>query len=339
MTSGMWGADTTELRALARSMDSAAQQLGGIASSLTSQINGVGAWVGPDAEGFRSQWNATLRKSIVSANDVLLSAATALLKNARDQEETSSVDGAAPGSSTAPNSPGHTGAPGSGQQQHNPLADILDNPALVATEGVFNDIDALGFLSDVAKLRLGASFDSLDGALGFSRFERGFGALNEFLHGENWGAATQRLSTVLGDGALASNVGSAAEFLGKAGKVLGPVGAVLGVAGVANDIVKKDYGRAAYDGVATGLGIAALVTPPPVDFALGVAAGGMALGSLLYDDVPLVHDVVDNTTAAIGDAANATGKAIGAGAEAVAHGAEDFAEGVAETAKKFWPFG
>jgi len=338
MTSGMCGADPTELRTLAKSVDSAAQQLGGILTSLTSQINGVSAWAGPDADGFRSQWNTTHRNSIASANNALLKASTTLLANAREQEQTSAVDGSTSGPSGVPSSPPHSDSPGSSPEP-DLLADLLDDPALAAAGEAFTDADAFGFVSDLAKLRLGASFDSLEGALHFSRFEQGFGALNDFLHGENWGAATQRLSNMLGDGVLAGKVGSAAEILGNAGKVLGPAGAVLGVVGVANDIVKKDYGRAAYDGVATGLGIAAMVTPPPVDFALGLAAGGMALGSVLYDNVPLVHDIVDGAPAAIGAAADATGKAIGAGAEAVAHGAEDFAEGVADTAKKFWPFG
>ncbi len=53
---------------------------------------------------------------------------------------------------------------------------------------------------------------------------------------------------------------------------------------VANDISEGNYGRAGYDSVMTGLGAAALMTPPPVDVVCGIAAGGMAVGQLVHDN-------------------------------------------------------
>ncbi|MEA9986561.1 hypothetical protein [Subtercola sp. RTI3] len=354
MTSGVWGADAGELRALAKDMSATAAQLANVLSTLTVQINTTEAWKGPDAEGFRQRWNTTHRSSLLGANSILSAAATALVQNAAQQENASAADGASglPGGSNGgaggwPGSDSGAGGAGGGTApvpglsptQNSLLKDLLTNPGLLATGGVFNDLAVVDLFNSLTQLRLGGEFSSLQGALNFNKFASGFNSLNDFLSGENWGELTQGLSNVLGDSALAGKVGSAAEFLGSAGKVLGPVGAVLGVVSVGTDIAKKDYGRAGYDGVAAGLGIAALVTPPPADLALGLASGGMALGAALYDNVPVFHDAADATGEAIGTAAHATGEAIGAGAEAVAHGAEDFADGVAETAKKFWPFG
>lgn len=358
MTGGFWGADAGELRALAKDFDQKASQLSTVAGTLTASINGTSAWQGPDASTFRQEWNTTYRASLSKAQLVLAAAATALIKNADEQEQTSAVDGGPGGSGPGGSGPGGSGPGGSGpggsggdgsgdpgsgdtptipgasDEQNDLLHDLLTNPALLAAEGIFDDIAVVDLLNTLTQLRLAGSFSTLEGALGFSRFAGGFNTLNEFLSGNNWGALTQGLSNALGDGAMAARVGSAAEFLGTAGKVLGPAGVVLGVATVGSDIAQGNYGRAAYDGVATTLGMAALVTPPPADLALGLAAGGMALGGVLYDNVPVFHDAVDATGEAIGDAA----EAIGDGAHDLAEGASDFAEGVADKAKDVWPF-
>ncbi|RFA09198.1 hypothetical protein B7R54_08135 [Subtercola boreus] len=338
--------DAGELRALAKDFDQKASQLQGLLSTLTVEINRTQAWGGPDAESFRQQWNSTHRTSLQNANSVLTAASTALVRNADEQEQASAADGSGgPGTgggpggsgpggsgpgSGAPGSPGTPGAP----EDDDLLRDLLENPALLATRELFDSLGVVDGANALAQLRLLGSFGSLDDALRFSQFAGKFDVLNDFLGGRNWGAATQGLSNLLGDGALAGRLGSAAEFLGSAGKVLGPAGVVLGVVGVGTDIAEGNYGRAGYDGVATGLGFAALVTPPPADLVLGAAAGTMALGGLLYDHVPVFHDAVDGTIAAAGDGA----EAIGDGAVALAHGAEDFAGDVADKAKDLWPF-
>ncbi|RFA13365.1 hypothetical protein B7R21_08370 [Subtercola boreus] len=343
MTSGFWGADAGELRALAKDFDQKASQLQGLLSTLTVEINRTQAWGGPDAEFFRQQWNTTHRTSLQNANSVLAAASTALLKNAGEQEQASAADGSAgsgtgggPGGFGGPGGSGPDGtAPGTtGASDDDLLNDLLQNPGLLGTRELFDSLSVVDGANALAQLRLLGEFGSLDDALRFSQFAGRFDVVNDFLGGHNWASAAQGLSSMLPDGAVAAKLGSAAEFLGSAGKVLGPAGVVLGVVGVGTDIAEGNYARAGYDGVATGLGFAALVTPPPADLILGAAAGTMALGGLLYDHVPVFHDAVDGSIKAVGDGA----KAIGEGAEALAHGAEDFADDVADKAKDLWPF-
>ncbi|RFA15048.1 hypothetical protein B7R22_07500 [Subtercola boreus] len=344
MTSGFWGADAGELRALAKDFDQKASQLQGLLSTLTVEINRTQAWGGPDAEFFRQQWNTTHRTSLQNANSVLTAASTALVKNAGEQEQASADDGSGgPGSGGGPGGSGPGGSGPGGGTPENPgtpgtdddlLRDLLQNPALLNTRELFDSLGVVDGANALAQLRLLGEFGSLDDALRFSKFAGRFDVLNDFLAGHNWASAAQGLSSMLPDGAMAAKLGSAAEFLGSAGKVLGPAGVVLGVVGVGTDISEGNYARAGYDGVATGLGFAALVTPPPADLILGAAAGTMALGGLLYDHVPVFHDAVDGTITAVGDGA----KAIGDGAAALAHGAEDFADDVADKAKDLWPF-
>jgi len=342
MASSYWGADVGELRTLAKDFDQKAAQLTTLMSTLTSTINGTSAWKGPDADTFRQEWNSGHRQSLTNATTILRTASTALIKNADDQE-TTSTDGGAFGGGSGPggSGPGGDGSgdgssggdgdtptiPGGTDEQNDLLLEILNNPALLLAEDFFDSAAVVDLMNTLTQLRLAGQFSTLEGAIGFSRFANGFNTLNDFLGGQNWGSLTQSLSNVVTDTAWAGRIGTAAEFLGSAGKVLGPAGAVLGVITVGADIAEGNYGRAAYDGVATGLGIAALVTPPPANVALGIAAGGMALGGLLYDNVPVFHDAVDATGEFIGDAANAVGDA-----------ASDFAGGVADVAEDLWPF-
>ncbi|MGD8196095.1 WXG100 family type VII secretion target [Herbiconiux sp. P18] len=336
MTGGFWGADADQLRALAKDFDQKATQLSGMASTLTASINGASAWSGPDAALFKQDWNSTYRASLTSANQSLLAAASALVKNADEQEQASSDDGGAGPGGSGPGGSGPGGSPfpgtdGSGTgdagDDGSMLDDILNSPVVGSINDYLNAAGIVGGVDALLQLRLGGAFSSLDAALDFRAFAGGFNTASDFFNGNNWGSLTQGLSNVLGDGALASRVGSAAEFLGTAGKVLGPAGVVLGYAGAYNSYQKGDYVRAGYDTVATTIGAVALFTPPPANLVLGAVSGGMALGGLLYDNVPVFHDAVDNTAEAIGDAG-----------EAIAEGAQDFAEGVADVAEDLWPW-
>lgn len=340
MTGGFWGADADQLRALAKDFDQKATQLSGMASTLTASINGAGAWSGPDAALFKQDWNSTYRVSLSSANQALVAAASALVKNADQQEQASAVDGGGGPGGSGPGGSGpggdqgdnpFPGANGSGSGETDDdrslLDDILNSPVVGSLQDYLDAAGIVGGIDALLQLRLGGAFSSLDAALDFRAFAGGFNTASDFFGGNNWGSLTQGLSTVLGDGALASRVGSAAEFLGTAGKVLGPAGVVLGYAGAYNSYQNGDYVRAGYDGVATTIGAVALFTPPPANLVLGAVSGGMALGGLLYDNVPIFHDAVDNTAEAIGDAG-----------EAIADGAQDFAEGVADVAEDLWPW-
>ena len=112
------------------------------------------------------------------------------------------------------------------------------------------------------------------------------GHLAEFgdaLNPKNWSTLSRFMPSLAEGGALA-------RTLGTVGKALGPLGVVFGGFTVANDISEGHYGRAGYDSVMTGLGAAALMTPPPVDVVCGIAAGGMAVGQLVHDNWGTITD-------------------------------------------------
>jgi uncharacterized protein YukE len=338
----MLGADPQQLRELAKEFSRASQRLRNVGSDLTQRINRPGGWNGQDADRFRHQWNSSHRPTITSACKGFDDAATLLLRNAEEQEKASSSSslGGGPGFPGLPGFPGFPGFPGA-----NPpglLGGILTNGVLGTGETAGGWYTALGGATDLLglglELRLAGSFDTLEQALKVSRLAGAFGTLDDFVGGGNWGALAQRASQFMGDSAIAGRIGSLAGPLETAGKVLGPAGAVLGVLTVGTDIAKGDYGRAGYDGVVTGLGIAALCTPPPADLALGAAGGVMAVGELAYDNIPFVHDAVDSTVSAVGDAATAVGHAAADAAGAIGNAASDLGHGVANVANELWPF-
>jgi len=349
----MLGADPQQLRELAKEFSRASQRLRNVGSDLTQRINRPGGWNGQDADRFRNQWNSSHRPTITSACKGFDDAATLLLRNAEEQEKASSASGLGgpgfpgfPGLPGFPGFPGFPGLPGfpgfPGAKPPGLLGGILTNGALGTGETAGGWYTALGGMSNLLRLgpelRLMGSFNTLEQALKVSRLAGAFGTLDDFVAGGNWGALAQRASQFMGDSAIAGRIGSLAGPLETAGKVLGPAGAVLGVLTVGTDIAKGDYGRAGYDGVVTGLGIAALCTPPPADLALGAAAGVMAVGELAYDNIPFVHDAVDSTVSAVGDAATAVGHAASDAAGAIGNAASDLGHGVAKVAKDLWPF-
>ncbi|PYI65565.1 hypothetical protein CVV68_17750 [Arthrobacter livingstonensis] len=342
----MLGADPQQLRNLAKDFSHAAQQLMQLSTTLTQRVNRPGSWSGPDADRFRSEWNASLRPKIMAANKCFDQTADALLRNAKEQDTASAVSGlgGTPGIPGVPGMPGFPGFPGfpGGGNPPGLLKGLLGNGLLGTGETLATWYTALAggtnALNLAGVLRLGGSFASLEGAMKFSRLAGAFGSLDDFAAGGNWGALAQKAGALMGDGAIAGKIGSLAGPLATAGKVLGPAGAVLGVLTVGTDIAKGDYGRAGYDSVVTGLGVAALLTPPPADLALGAAAGAMAVGQLAYDHIPFVHDAVDNTVEFVGDAAGAVGDAVSDAAGAIGDAASDLGHGVAKVADDLWPF-
>ena len=88
---------------------------------------------------------------------------------------------------------------------------------------------------------------------------------------------------------LFSEESAAGAVVGKVG-VLGPISVGIGVYSTVDDITKGDYGKAAHDGVETALTAGALLAPPPAD----LVCGGAALAMAAYDNIPVVHEVVDD---------------------------------------------
>jgi hypothetical protein len=155
----------------------------------------------------------------------------------------------------------------------------------------------------------------------------GTGRLAEFgeaLNPKNWGTLSRFVPSLTEGGALA-------KTLGGVGKALGPIGVAFGGFTVANDIAEGNYGRAGYDSVMTGLGAAALMTPPPVDVVCGIAAGGMAVGQLVYDHW-------DDISSFTSDAVDAVGDFTGDAVDAVGDFASDAADTIGDVADAAWPF-
>ena len=334
---GAYGADVAQLRELAQRFDQLGDKLDTTRMTVGTQIQ-ISAWVGPVAVRFRHSWDSEYSRQVSAAARLLRDSARNLRKNADEQDQASRVTDALGGAGTGR-------ANGIGAF----ITALLTNRALIVAEDIFDRIGKVDALDTFTQLRLLKSFGSFDEAFLFNKFAGGLHVLDNFLDGENWASVTQRLSWMLGDGSLAGKVGSAADVVGKVGKFLGPASVVFGVLSVGSDIAQKKTGRAVYDGVSTGLVMAAMATPPPADAILGVAAGGMALGSLAYDNVPVFHDFVDHSATEVSAVANVAGKAAGEAAHeagnALAHGtvvaahnAEDFTKSVVENARKVWPF-
>ena len=92
MAGGFYGADVEQLRQLAKKFDNAAENLNTVTSSLTTSVNQAQAWQGPDASTFRSDWNGTHTAQLKAAVAALTAGSDSLVKNAEDQN-TSSTDG------------------------------------------------------------------------------------------------------------------------------------------------------------------------------------------------------------------------------------------------------
>jgi uncharacterized protein YukE len=86
----VWGLDVEQVRSLSKQLNTQSQQVQQILTTLTSALQSV-QWTGPDADGFRNDWNgqhtASLKQVIAALEDASQKAA----KNASDQEATSNA--------------------------------------------------------------------------------------------------------------------------------------------------------------------------------------------------------------------------------------------------------
>ncbi|MGV8907373.1 MAG: hypothetical protein ACOH1Y_00180 [Propionicimonas sp.] len=90
--SSMYGADITQLRALATQFDRTADQLEHSRMVVGTAIR-ISAWVGPFASSFRLAWDSQHSQRIVGAARLLRENARLVRANADAQERTSAVDG------------------------------------------------------------------------------------------------------------------------------------------------------------------------------------------------------------------------------------------------------
>jgi uncharacterized protein YukE len=82
------GMDVGEVRALAAQMKAAANEINGLASKLTSQLQNA-HWTGPDQQRFLGDWNGTHKRNLSAVAEALIKAAEDANNNANAQEQTS----------------------------------------------------------------------------------------------------------------------------------------------------------------------------------------------------------------------------------------------------------
>lgn len=91
------GADTQQLRDLARTFKVDGERLTTVATEVSRQLQSS-RWLGADADAFRTRWNGTLRTRLTAAADALLQAGSEVLRNAVEHLASETFDSAAYGS-------------------------------------------------------------------------------------------------------------------------------------------------------------------------------------------------------------------------------------------------
>ncbi|GLK16523.1 MULTISPECIES: WXG100 family type VII secretion target [Herbiconiux] len=86
----VWGLDVEQVRGLSKQLNTQSQQVQQILTTLTSALQNV-QWTGPDAEGFRNEWNTTHTAALKQVITALEDASQKASKNASDQESTSNA--------------------------------------------------------------------------------------------------------------------------------------------------------------------------------------------------------------------------------------------------------
>lgn len=79
------GADTQQLRDLARTFKQDGTRLTAAAKEVSGQLQSS-RWLGADADAFRARWNGALKTRLTAAGDALLKAGSEVLRNAVEQD-------------------------------------------------------------------------------------------------------------------------------------------------------------------------------------------------------------------------------------------------------------
>lgn len=314
--STMYGADIAQLRALANQFDRNADQLDWIRGTVGTAIQ-ISAWQGPEAGRFRSQWSSDYASRITLAVRLLHDGANRLRANADGQERASAVDGGWSG--LVPGLPGglpwlpgeFPGRPGGPGPQVGPEDQWWDwaapwwdgfgqfhelYGAFTAPAELASFFTAAGFLAK--NVRGASSIKSLGLALQFSDDFKLVDEVSDVLH------------------------------LGKGfGTAMGWAGVGLDAIDTVKNVVDGDYEAAIWSGVKTGIGIAAMVTPVPVNLVFGAVGIGMTA----WEHREEIASFVNNTAEVVSDVAEDVGEAVG-------KAAEGFVEGVGKVADALWPF-
>ncbi|MFI2704823.1 WXG100 family type VII secretion target [Cellulosimicrobium composti] len=283
--SGMWGADVTELRRLARSLQSASDQLVSTTSEVSGLVEAAGRWQGGDADQFRSEWTGTSVALLRGVSQTLSQASEAVLRNADEQFMTSTEGGSIP--SPGVPGPGVPTGPGGG-----PLG--RDDP-----------LD--GSIWDVGETAWGAiSF----GLAGWKTWKVGQ-SLTAFLQASRLADLSDAAASasVFARGMVLDDAMGLLGGLGTAGRIAGGVGGLFGVIGGVNQMFNTQYdgwrggvdrvmgGLSVVGGAGTMLMMAGMLTNPVgigVVVGAGVVAGAWALGNLVVDNWDSITGFVSN---------------------------------------------
>lgn len=87
--STFYGIDTTYTRQSASSMQGSADDLGSMVSSIGALLDSV-LWIGPAAQGFKSDWEGSMRPEMQQAADSLRTNAAEMHRRADAQDAASS---------------------------------------------------------------------------------------------------------------------------------------------------------------------------------------------------------------------------------------------------------
>ena len=311
------GMDADAVEAAGRELGGLATQVQRTVQDIDRLVTSLPAvWLGPSVTRYVHQWEGGMRWQTLGAADSVARLGKTALANAAAQRQVSGILHDSAGAGPWPTGPGGTGGSnGGGNQPSGNLGSFwpglfqgvqggsqwygLAEFGLLAPTylgmgmqfGQFaKNLNRLGGLSAIDGLADLKSVFRIDG-------RNVLGAAGKVLGDpERWNELPGALSRLRSDSAIAKMFGwaeeggtaakvfgTSGELLSKAGKVMGPLGVALGGYTVYQDISEGNTGRAVYDGAVTALSLAALTTPPPVDIACGVVAGGMAVGLLVYD--------------------------------------------------------
>ena len=313
MAGTLWGADVEQLRTLAQHFSKTADLLQQQSTQLSSQINNNPAWKGADAQRFRSDWNTSHRTLLQQTVLRLQQESKVLLQNADEQENASTTGTGNSGEPGVSVDASTSRPPVPGQGSNDPWGpDWLTDPDSPFRDGwdIYGLTKALPNLraglfdlgAMLHKSRVGDYFDpaawrALQNSNEFSKF---FNLSNNLFEGK-WHEALD-----LAEGSKAF------RYIDVFSKGLGVVGVGLDSLDAFNNFKEGDLEAGAYSTAKAVLG-AASFAPPPVGTACMVASGALAL----YDNVPVIHEAVDNAKDKIVEGAEAVGGAISDGVDAV----------------------
>jgi len=216
----MYGADTQQLRDLARVLAVAAENLKSMTFELTAVLERTG-WRGVDAETLKSRWRSVNRARLIAAADQLEAVAETLRRNADDQDRAS---GAVGGDRAAVS--GWVGTPRFVDE-----ASVLQGAAYLASASVLNDFlqkfdlftGTATDIIDLARTGLTASVEAFDWS------GAGIGGLvsgaDYLVNAATFGVGSSEAAASAVDGVISTAVaglpGGGIAYMG--GKVIGQV--------------------------------------------------------------------------------------------------------------------